>query len=197
MSHTKKLLRKKFTLARKQLSVQQQTLASQQMCALIAKAADFTQAKTVALYWPCNNEISPLPLVDIAYAANKACYLPVMAPNGKRQLLFASYHPLQQLHCNKVGIPEPDLTIAKTIAIQQLDIILLPVVAFDRSGGRLGTGGGYYDASLAILREQTNNVVIPKLIGLGYAIQEVAQLPLDSWDYKLDAIITEQQYIAI
>jgi 5-formyltetrahydrofolate cyclo-ligase len=71
-----------------------------------------------------------------------------------------------------------------------LDVILIPLVGFDRRGNRLGMGAGFYDRSLACLRRPK-----PKLIGIAFSVQEVAQLPADPWDIPLDYIVTDREII--
>jgi 5-formyltetrahydrofolate cyclo-ligase len=74
-------------------------------------------------------------------------------------------------------------------------VILLPLLAFDRAGHRLGTGGGWYDTSLAYLRDATRPAT-PLLVGVGYAFQEVDAVPPEPWDVDLDYIATDAELIA-
>ena len=76
-----------------------------------------------------------------------------------------------------------------------MDVILLPLLAFDRQGRRLGAGGGWYDASLAFLRE-VSRPATPLLVGIGYAFQEVEAIPREPWDVDLDYVATDAELIA-
>ena len=76
-----------------------------------------------------------------------------------------------------------------------MDVILLPLLAFDRQGHRLGTGGGWYDASLAFLRTVPRPAA-PLLIGIGYAFQEVESIVTEPWDVDLDYVATDSEYIS-
>ena len=80
------------------------------------------------------------------------------------------------------------------MAPQDLDLVLVPLTAFDRSGRRLGMGGGYYDRSFAFLGEVVRPAQ-PLLVGIGYAFQEVATLPAQDWDIALDFIATDKELI--
>ncbi len=84
--------------------------------------------------------------------------------------------------------------MADLVPAQSLDIILLPLVAFDRSGSALGSGAGYYDRALAFRLTQP---APPLLIGIGFACQEVAGIPMADWDVPLDLVITEREMIVI
>ena len=75
-----------------------------------------------------------------------------------------------------------------------LDVILLPLLGFDRNGNRLGFGGGFYDATLAGLRLR-DAASTPLLVGVGYAAQEVAAIAPQPWDVRLDYIATERELI--
>ena len=96
---------------------------------------------------------------------------------------------------NRFGIAEPELGKNPTAPVWTLDIILLPLVAFDRAGNRMGMGGGFYDRTLARL----NNSAMerPLLIGLAHHCQEVEHLQAQSWDIPLDIIATDKELIHV
>ncbi len=95
---------------------------------------------------------------------------------------------------NRFGISEPR-TIATPLYANQLTLILLPLVAFDRSGNRLGMGAGYYDRALQALKHQVGTR--PLLIGLAHSFQEVEKIDAQTWDVPLDAILTDLEYIPV
>src|SRR5690606_7992459 len=107
---------------------------------------------------------------------------------------FRRFKDLRHLAPNRFGILEPNQA-AQSIDIQQLDLILLPLVGFDAQGRRLGMGGGYYDRSLAF--KKVYKKLGPKLIGLAHAIQQVDALTVDIWDVPLDAIVTDKKLFKI
>ena len=106
-------------------------------------------------------------------ARGQVWYLPVI--DAQRHLRFAPWRAGVAIETNRFGIPEPACAAADLLAPQQLDVVLLPLLGFDRSGHRLGIGGGYYDRSFAFLRDR-RGVAQPLLVGVGYASQEVAAL---------------------
>lgn len=93
---------------------------------------------------------------------------------------------------NKYGIPEPLCEVNNVIPIDQLDLVFVPLVGFDAKGNRLGMGGGYYDRTLQNV-SQTDSA---KIVGLAHDCQEVAELPIESWDIPLQLIITPTRIIA-
>jgi len=100
---------------------------------------------------------------------------------------FAMYHDGDPLSLNRYQILEPH---SQPFLIEKLDIVLLPLVAFDEMGNRLGRGGGYYDRTFFAHAQGK-----PFLLGLGYEEQGTRQLPNDPWDVKLDGVLTEHRLI--
>jgi 5-formyltetrahydrofolate cyclo-ligase len=127
-------------------------------------------------------------LIKLIWQQNKCCYLPILTK--EKTLLFVRYSPGDELEPNRYGIPEPVNKIQQ-IAPQALDLVILPLLAFDNAGHRLGTGGGYYDRTFAFLNQnKKNNIKCPLLLGLAYASQQAIALPVDAWDIPLKACLT-------
>ena len=101
---------------------------------------------------------------------------------------YCARHPLRP---NRYGIPEPERGASPRIAVRRLDLVLVPLVAFDARGRRLGSGAGFYDRCLQHLRAG-RRWRRPKLIGVGYEFQRVAALAPATWDVPLDALLTEK-----
>lgn len=155
----------------------------------IAAARHFATARLTlcfdrfAVYLANDGELDAAPIVERLLAAGKLVALPVIG--ASRRLAFHRYRPDATLALNRYGIPEPDSMTTSRIAPATLDVVLLPLVAFDTAGHRLGMGGGYYDATFA-------NQHGALRIGLAHALQRSADpLPQRPWDIPLDAVITE------
>lgn len=146
----------------------------------------------LGIYWPSDGEIDPLPLAEYARSAGIRVYLPVLHPWRARQLWFLPFTDRTVLAPNRFGIPEPQDQHCRPIKAQQLGQVLMPLVAFDRQGGRLGMGGGFYDTTFAFKHHHPQR---PQLIGLAHSAQEVASLTLAPWDVPLDGVITEREWI--
>ncbi|MCB1310653.1 MAG: 5-formyltetrahydrofolate cyclo-ligase [Sedimentitalea sp.] len=135
----------------------------------------------LAGYMPIRTEIDPLPAMAEA-AAHGPLAVPVIAGPGQ-PLRFSRWHPGRVLRPGPFGaqIPERDDFLIP-------EIVIVPLVAFDASGGRLGYGGGFYDRTLALLRAARPTLAI----GFAYAAQEAERLPLEKTDQPLDMIVTEK-----
>ncbi len=152
------------------------------------ETAEFATASTVAGYWACHGELDPAPLLECAWAMDKAVYLPVLAGNA---LQFAPYRPNTLLRRNRFQIPEPEVSPTEWLPPLALDLVLTPLVAFDLTGTRLGMGGGFYDRSFAFLRGPAQSGRRPRLVGVAYEFQQVETLVRQPWDVPLDAAATE------
>lgn len=153
---------------------------------------EFMVDPEIAGYWAVRGEV-PLNLAVARLSSRGQHYfLPVLDDSAPRTLRFAEFRAGAALAPNRFGIPEPRDTAI--VSAEQLDVVLLPLLAFDARGNRLGTGGGWYDTTFAFLREQARPAR-PLLVGVGYAFQQVDALPAESWDIPLDCIATENALI--
>jgi len=140
-------------------------------------------ARTIGFYWPADGEIDVLPLLRRSLLAGKRCFLPVVRKND---LLFREFKRGVSLRHNRYGIPEPQGIRSRTA--DTLDLLLMPLVAFDVRCNRLGMGAGFYDRTLA--RAGPGR---PVTIGVAHALQQVPQLPVEPWDVPLRAVVTDRQ----
>ena len=141
-------------------------------------------AEVFALYHPAGSELDPTPLRERLPAGQVA--LPV-AQSRQGTLIFRLYGPGDALVPDALGIPSPGEGAAAVLP----DVVFAPLLAFDRRGGRLGQGGGHYDRTLANLRRMKAVLVV----GLAYAGQELPEIPMEPHDQRLDAILTETEYV--
>lgn len=193
MSDSRGLLRARMRLRRNELDARQRIAAATALLHNLGKLPEFMTAANVAGYWAVDGEL-PLNLVFVSLARRGQHYfLPKLG--AARQLHFAEYSTGTSLNHNRFGIPEPDVSNDQWRMPRDMDVILLPLLAFDRMGRRLGTGGGWYDASLDFLREGPRPAV-PLLVGTGYAFQEVESVPGEPWDVDLDYVATDAELIA-
>ncbi|MDO3388572.1 5-formyltetrahydrofolate cyclo-ligase [Gilvimarinus sp. SDUM040013] len=190
----KRQLRTVLRSKRRAIPPKQQTLAAQALVNILSMQPWLQRAKRIALYWPADGELDPRPIAHWAWQHNIACYLPVLHRWHKRKLWFTPFTPETLFSRNRFGIPEPIQHRAAPLSAHHLDVVLMPLVGFDRHGGRLGMGGGFYDTTFAFKRRQ-NGFTKPRLIGIAHSCQEVEQLPLEPWDIGLDAVVTEEGMI--
>lgn len=141
----------------------------------------------VAGYWPMRSEIDPRPLMTRFARAGWRIALPVTPPPGTEQaLVFRIWREGGEFNTHSFGMREPPTTQRKV----RPKLILVPLLAFDARGHRLGYGAGHYDRTLCALRAQGP----VRAIGLAFADQETALLPSLPHDQPLDAVLTEREF---
>jgi 5-formyltetrahydrofolate cyclo-ligase len=189
-------IRKTIRNKRRALPEEQRTLAAEQFADHFSKSKLFINSRHIAFYMANDGELDPAPLLYIAWSMGKSCYLPVLTANHDKSLLFAPYEPGDPLAYNRFGIPEPDIAARHRLKARNLDLIVMPLVAFDDKGNRIGMGGGYYDRTLGYLKDR-HIWMKPKLVGVGYSIQQVEAIDQQSWDVPLSCIATEDKLINV
>ena len=181
-------LRREMRARRRALSAAEAQAASQRLRKLALHHRLLRHAR-IGFYLPLSEEIDLLPLLNSALWADRACFLPVVPQRQARRLWFSRIGPSDAWYRNRFGIYEHGSR--DRVRAQQLDILFVPLVAFDAQGNRLGMGGGFYDASLAYLCHR-RVFRKPKLIGVAYDFQRVASLPCEDWDVPLQAVLTDR-----
>ena len=193
MSDSRTLLRARMSVRRNELDAKQRITAAAGALRSLQALPEFLTDSNIAGYWAIRGEL-PLNLVVASLRRNAQNYfLPVLG--NARRLRFAEYAESTGLRSNRYGIPEPDVSDDSLLNAGDMDMLLLPLLAFDRGGRRLGTGGGWYDRSLAFLHG-TARPSRPLLVGVGYAFQEVDTIPFEGWDVDLDYVATDLGLIA-
>jgi 5-formyltetrahydrofolate cyclo-ligase len=175
----KQMLRHQFLQQRQALAVEVWRTQSDLICDRLSNCPQFISAQTILAYQSCRQE----PSLDYLFThSSKQWGLPRCV--GK-DLHWHRWQPLELLSVGAYGILEPNLKSPELVA-DRVDLILVPCVAIDRSGYRLGYGGGYYDR----LRADPLWRKIPT-IGISFDFAYVDTLPIDPWDLPLDRICTE------
>ncbi len=182
LHRAKQSMRELLIQKRRMMSAEERTAQSELILSQLEKMTVFREAKTVLLYYPKNNEVDVLPLFK-RYKRDKVLLLPVTHRNG---MTANPYEGNDKMHRGKVGIPEPTTPPFEG----NIDVIIVPAVAFDKEGNRLGRGGGYYDR---FLKKQTHATII----GVGYDFQLVDEVPVRKHDQKMHRIILPSQTIQV
>ena len=190
------LLRSELRARRRALSPHERASASRQFARILRRSNLLRPGKHLAVYVAHDCEADPSAIVHLARRNRCELYLPAIADYRRRRMEFRGYARANLLRPNRYGIDEPERGSGKRIAVRHLDLVLLPLVAVDPSGTRLGTGAGFYDRCLQHLRAG-RRWRRPKLIGLGYEFQRVAHLEARTWDVPLDAVLTEKGLYAL
>ncbi|WP_084168770.1 5-formyltetrahydrofolate cyclo-ligase [Hellea balneolensis] len=150
--------------------------------------ADIFKGHVIGGYWPLPGELDIRPLLEACYGQGHKLALPCTPRKGK-PLTFRAWSPSDVLKAGPYGTREPFPEKPE----MQPSLVLVPLLAFTKHGERLGYGGGFYDRTLARLKEHGEVFAC----GIAYAGQEAASLPVDEYDYLLDGILTDQYFKAI
>ena len=176
---SKKLLRKKLILIRKKRYKKFENVEAKIFD--IIKNLKF-KINFIGGYYPINYEFDCLPVLKKFFEKKFLISLPVVS--NSNQMNFFNWTSDTPLTVNNMGIPEP---LSKKNVYP--DLILVPLVGFDKNKFRLGYGGGYYDRYI----EKVGKFKKFKTIGLSFSFQEIKKLPVNKFDKKLDFIITENK----
>jgi 5-formyltetrahydrofolate cyclo-ligase len=189
---TRAALRAQMRERRIKLSAAERIAAANGVAASLEQLPEFLVDRRVAGYWAVGGELPLHAAVARLNARGQQYCLPIVGRD--RGLRFAPLAKNAELQPNRHGIPEPRHAESDLLTPQEIDLVLVPLTAFDRSGRRLGMGGGYYDRSFAVLHGALRPAQ-PLLVGIGYSFQEVEALAASEWDVALDFIATEKELI--
>jgi 5-formyltetrahydrofolate cyclo-ligase len=158
--------------------------AGARAAALFLGAIPLSPASVISAYWPLDDEFDCRPLLEALLKNGHAIAMPVVA-GPKQPLVFRHWKPGDAMAESSFGIMEP---LAEAGVVQP-DAIITPLVAYNAQGFRLGYGGGYYDRTLRALRQTAPDLLA---IGLAFASQVMAELPVDGGDEPLDWLVHER-----
>lgn len=188
-------IRRGIRRQRRQLSLRERTHAVHRLTAVLRRSRWYQHSRHIACYWATDGEMDLGAFLQRAHQDGRAIYLPVLERGPVRNLRFHRYHPGEHLRVNRFGIPEPLPRQSNRIACRRLDLVLVPLVAFDRQGHRLGMGAGFYDRTFAFLRQWRGRWRHPRLLGVAFSFQRIAELPAEPWDVPLAGVATERGLI--
>ncbi len=183
----KDTIRQRSIGLRKKLKHTQVRKFSDEICLKIINHNCFKSSKIIAIYHPFANEVTLLSLLK----HNKHFVLPVTLSHHRMQ--FKHFDSSKdQLQANQYGILEPKN--GEVVQHKDIDLCLLPLTSFDRTGQRLGMGAGYYDRYFELNKFQKKPTI---LAGVAYDFQENDTIPSETWDIPLDIIFTNHETIEI
>jgi len=152
----------------------------------------FRRGRRIAIYLAMPGEVDPATILRDARRAGCEIFVPQVASRRRGRMNFVPLRPDTLLRPNAYGIAEPVARAGEQVRPLELDLVLMPVVGFDRDGNRLGMGAGYYDRALKHRRDAARHWRRPRLVGLAFACQEVESIVRSPWDVTLDAVVTER-----
>ena len=178
----KNKMRELLVQKRQVMSASDRQMYSQQILDQLEQMTCFIEAKTILLYYPIQNEVDVLPLVK-KYKHDKTLLFPVSHHRG---MTVHPYAGNEHMPRGKFGIPEPTTPAYGG----EIDLVIVPAVAFDAKGRRLGRGGGYYDR---FIKKLTHTV----LVGVGYDFQLVDEVPAARHDQRVHRVILPSKTILV
>jgi 5-formyltetrahydrofolate cyclo-ligase len=171
---------------RAQLTNSQRREASTIIAEKIFDTTLFRNSNNIACYVSLDTEVSTWPIIERAWQQKKRVFAPIAEKNFI--LRFRQFDNESELSTNNIGLRQPNH--GRLAHSEELDLVFVPLVAFDSYRNRIGMGGGYYDRAFSFLANNTENTK-PALIGLGFDCQQVEKIRANPWDIPLFRIFTE------
>ncbi|UAJ65642.1 5-formyltetrahydrofolate cyclo-ligase [Candidatus Schneideria nysicola] len=186
-------IRKKIMAHRSTITYEEKYYAAVNIVKKIVEDKRLESAKNFSIFFSYKSELNTYKLIQYFWKNNKKVYLPVLHPFTENHLIFLEYTIFTTLIKNKYNVYEPQLNVRKIIPLEKLDVIFIPLVAFNSQGYRIGMGGGFYDRIL-YWKYKKNMKMLP--IGLAYDFQliEKSDFPIEDWDIPLPEIITPSHH---
>lgn len=167
--------------------------AASLVAARVIQLSPFLGARHIGCYLSIEGELDPMPIMQCADSLQKQLYLPVIntaAGADQEPLQFCRYALGDPLFKGMHGISTPAHQTTLPQDAAELDVMIVPLVAFDAACNRLGRGAGHYDRTLNGVKRRSGR--LPYLIGLAYEFQKIPQIVADRWDVPLNIVVTEQ-----
>ncbi|HSW33033.1 MAG TPA: 5-formyltetrahydrofolate cyclo-ligase [Steroidobacteraceae bacterium] len=183
--------RRRLRALRLGIEPRQRTAAEAAIRATLDRLRIFRRGGRVALYLPLPGEVDLRSCLPDAWRCGAETYVPRIVSRRRRLMTFVALAPGSTARLNRYGIEEP-VAATRCIGPVGLDVVLVPVVGYDRRGNRLGMGAGYYDRVLRRRLDPTRRWRRPRLVGVAFACQELDAIPASPWDVPLDLIVTER-----
>lgn len=186
----KKIIRKEVIKKRDSIDLEKKQEKDRLIMDKVFSLPHFKRARTVFYFASFRSEVSTSSQIEEALRMGKRIILPKVDRIDKRLRLYEIYNT-GEIKPGFMGIPEPDVPSERERDINDADLVIMPGVAFDLKGNRLGYGAGYYDKLLSTLEKE-----IP-LVAIAYEEQIVDSLPSESHDVRVDMIVTDKRIIEI
>lgn len=190
MNQSRSNLRSELRALRNGLSGAQRSAHDRAIGHNLLELVKSRHSHTIAAYWPFNGEPDIAPPCRQMMAQGCRLALPVLKGENGFHMDFHAWREDDVLAANRYGILEPRDT--ELLPVTGFDMLLMPLVAYDRSGNRLGMGAGYYDRCLASIRDLDT----PLRVGIAYSLQETPVVGGEEWDIPLHGVVNEHGWFA-
>ena len=182
----KKSIRKNILARRNALAAEQIKSMSESICARFTGLDEVRDCSAMMIFLSFGSEVNTDHIIEWVWQQKKRVLAPLCKPET-RELAIFPIETFNDVEPGYFGIREPKKDLLKPASKAEIDLVVVPAVAFDRKGRRVGYGGGYYDRFLAGMN-------VPK-IGLAFSCQIIHEAPEDRYDLPVDGIVSEKEYI--
>jgi 5-formyltetrahydrofolate cyclo-ligase len=188
LDENKKKIRKDILLLRNALPRTEREAMSRIICSNFNQLSMLSDCASVMIFLSFGSEINTDYIIKWLWQHNKEVLVPLCKPETREMEIF-SIAAFADLEPGYFGIREPKRGLHPPVAKEAINLVVVPAVAFDRRGYRVGYGGGYYDRFLA-------GMDVPR-IGLAFSCQIIPEAPVDQYDLAVQGIVTEKEYINV
>lgn len=189
VNEEKQRLRNDVLASRNKLTTAQRVIRSADILEKLFELEAVRDATWIQFYVSHGSEVETTGMIAHALSHGKRVTVPKMEPASKQLILSELIDPTRELSPGPIGIPEPRPEAVRPMEADRMDLFIVPGIAFDRSGNRLGQGAGYYDRLLSPVANR-----IP-IIGLAFELQLVERVPTGDHDVRVNWIVTEKRAI--
>ncbi len=190
ITETKSQMRRNIRLQRKQMTLHQRSDHDRKINQALLRYAQKIKVSSVAAFWPFDGEPDLRPVLKAMAATNITLALPVLDEGKEFGMTMHRWHPQSTMQENRFNIPEP--VNEPPLDLADIDILVMPLIAWDALGNRLGMGTGFYDRMLAGFSSRNS----PLRVGAAYSVQQVDKVPVDAWDIPLHAVVNENGWFS-
>ncbi|HPT34330.1 MAG: 5-formyltetrahydrofolate cyclo-ligase [Dethiobacteria bacterium] len=188
---TKRELRKQIFQRRDRLSGEEIREYSRQIARRLYGLPEYRESRVIMFFLSFRSEVDTRSMVEESLARGKEVLVPKALPDSRELIASRLLDCREDLAPGAYGIPEPKESALRAVDPLQIDLLIVPGVAFSEDGRRLGYGGGYYDRFFGRLRPE-----VP-LLALAFELQIVPEVPVQPWDRPVDLIVTEKRVIRV
>jgi 5-formyltetrahydrofolate cyclo-ligase len=189
LQQQKKELRKRIQETRDSLSPEEREALSARVSDNLWSLSEFAAARTVLFFISFRSEVNTVPMIARSIADGKVTCLPSTETESRTMIASQVLDMDKDLRLGNYDIPEPKPEAIRPVPAESIEVVIMPGVAFDERGGRLGYGGGYYDRFLEKCRPSC------RLIALAFELQIVDEVPRAEHDRLIHDIVTEDRII--
>ncbi len=190
ISDVKKALRREAIKRRGSISREDKKKKDTHIKDRLMSLREYREANNIVLFASFRSEVNTFPIIEDALMKDKKVIMPKVDDQKKRLMLY-SIRNVSELENGYMDIPEPSVEKDREMSPEYVDLVLMPGVAFDEAGGRLGYGGGYYDRLIGEMKER------PSLIAVAYEEQIMSTIPVTEHDIRPDKIVTDTRIIDV